>query len=669
MANNKVQKNTKKGIGKKIAVGMTTASLTLLLGTSAYLIGTNWWSIKAGLKGQNLFTQDQVQEKVDQAYQEGLGDSLVYQNAIKELTQNLRKTEASLNQVLAERDQIVIEREDLQLKLDELNTQLDELNKKYTNVSNEYWDNYNKIAEYEKQIEDLNKLIEDLNKQDGNNTELINQLNTQVDNLQNLVTQLQTTNDLNLSTIASLNAQISNLKQQINDMTSNSQTASGQINALNNKIAELQASINYYETYISSLQNETQVVITFEVAGSVYNIQIVNKGSKCSVTTPASTTYRIFNGWTVNGQTIDLSNYNFDVNTKVVADFTYKYDVKFMVDNEVVDSKIIESGAYPTLPSNPTKEGYVFEGWSSNGVDIINDITTTPVTSNVTYYAVFSKTYTVTFVNGEENTTYKVKNGSMISEIPEVESTPVKTFNGWKLNGSFVDPTTYQVYGDTTFVADFTIKTFSTMSWDEISNLSASGEASTYLNVGDEKTITATIEGVKQELTFVILGFNHDDLADGTGKAGISIGLKGYVTGKNGYVYNSNTNGGYKYVGSSYEKTILPNILSNLPTELKQNIKTVSKGCCTAYPTDSDNDVKIVNCDLFLFSVNEVCGDNKLSDRSTQYDYFKKNDLYIDIDGNILSRDYTGGYQAEISAGGWEIDGSSSTLLCFGFCI
>ena len=660
MANNKVQ-NNKKGTGKKIVVGITTACLTLLLGTSAYLIGTNWSSIKAGLKGQNLFTQEQVQEKVDQAYQEGLGDSLKYQNAITELTQNLRKAEASLNQVLAERDQVIAEREDLKINIDSLNNQLDELNQKYTNVSNEYWDNYNKIGEYEKQIEDLNKQIDALNKQDGNNTELINQLNTQVANLQNLVTQLQTTNDLNLSTIASLNAQISNLKQQINDMTSNSQTASGQINALNNKIAELQASINYYETYISSLQNETQVAITFEAAGSVYNIQIVNKGSKCSVTTPASTTYRIFNGWTVNGQTIDLSSYTFDVNTKVVADFTYKYDVKFMVDNEVVDSKIIESGAYSTLPTNPTKEDYTFEGWSLNGVDIIDNITTTPVTSNVTYYAVFSRTYTVTFVNGEENTTYKVKNGSMVSEIPEVESTPVKTFNGWKLNGSFVDPTTYQVYGDTTFVADFTIKTFETMSWDEISSLSASGEASTYLNVGDEKTITATIEGVKQELTFVILGFNHDDLADGTGKAGISIGLKGLTVKRDYSAFYA-----CKYNDSHYYKTVLPEILSNLPTELKQNIKTVSKGCMYNYQLTFT-----VDCQLFLFSVNEICGDGKLSTVSTQYEYCKNNSAFYGY--SYLSRDYNGGYNVEFTPngewGGYTTDDESNFGLSFGFCI
>lgn len=661
MANNKVQ-NNKKGTGKKIVVGITTACLTLLLGTSAYLIGTNWSSIKAGLKGQNLFTQEQVQEKVDQAYQEGLGDSLKYQNAITELTQNLRKAEASLNQVLAERDQLVAEREDLKLNIDNLNTQLDELNKKYTSVSNEYWANYQKIEEYKQQISDYEKQINELTKQDGNNSELINQLNTQVANLQNLVTQLQTTNDLNLSTIASLNAQISNLKQQINDMTSNSQTASGQINALNNKIAELQASINYYETYISSLQNETQVAITFEVAGSVYNIQIVNKGSKASVTTPASTTYRIFNGWLIDGQTVDLNTHIFNTNTKVVADFTYKYDVKFMVDNEVVDSKIIESGAYSTLPTNPTKEDYTFEGWSLNGVDIIDNITTTPVTSNVTYYAVFSRTYTVTFVNGEENTTYKVKNGSMISETPEVESTPVKTFNGWRLNGSFVDPTTYQVYGDTTFVADFTIKTFETMSWDEISNLSASGEASTYLNVGDEKTITATIEGVKQELTFVILGFNHDDLADGTGKAGISIGLKGLTVKRDYRAYYA-----CYYNESDYYKTILPEILSNLPTELKQNIKTVSKGCIyNSKPTFT------VDCQLFLFSVNEIIGGDKFANVSTQYEYCKNNSAFYDT--AYFSRDYSGGYNINFTVngkyGGYETDSSEESFgLCFGFCI
>lgn len=199
------------------------------------------------------------------------------------------------------------------------------------------------------------------------------------------------------------------------------------------------------------------------------------------------------------------------------------------------------------------------------------------------------------------------------------------------------------------------------MSWDEIATLSESGEASTYLNVGDEKTITATIEDVKQELTFVILGFNHDDLADGTGKAGISIGLKGLTVKRDYRAYSA-----CYYNESDYHKTILPEILSNLPTELKQSIKTVSKGCIyNSKPTYT------VDCQLFLFSVNELCGDGKLSTVSTQYEYCKNNSTHYGY--SYLSRDYQGGYNVEFTPngeyGGYTTDDQWNFGLSFGFCI
>lgn len=263
--------------------------------------------------------------------------------------------------------------------------------------------------------------------------------------MQNLVSQLQTTNNLNVDSITSLNVQIANLNNQISEMTLVSQNSTSQIASLNNKINELQKSVTYYESYIAQLENNEQVVATFEFDGSVYNIQIVNKGSKLAVTNPASTTYKIFNGWTVNGSAIDLSTYTITTNTKIVADVTYKYDVKFMVDDSVYNSQIVVKNGYATIPTNPTKDGYEFDGWSLNGVDVISDITTRQVTQNVTYTAVFTKLHTVTFMsNGNILETKQVRNGEYVSNFD-------KNYN-WSLNEIVVDLDVHKIFADVTFI-------------------------------------------------------------------------------------------------------------------------------------------------------------------------------------------------------------------------
>lgn len=638
----------------------------LIIGLTAILLYCFWPAIKGTVDNSKYYTQEELQESYDKGYNDGCKTETELTGQVKYYKSLVDEYYIQVNTLNDEITMLTKTKKDYETQIANIESQNANLQIQVNNLTTIKTNNETTIASLNNQITSLQNQVTNLTNSVEDKSEQITTLNSQITTLQNTVSQLQTTNDLNVATITSLNTQIANLNTQISDMTLQSQNSQSQINALNNKINELQKSVTYYESYIAQLENGEQVVATFEFDGSVYNIQIVNKGSKLSVTTPTSTTYKIFNGWTVNGSAIDLSIYTITTNTKIVADITYKYDVKFKVDDNVVNSQIIIKNNCATLPTNPTKDGYEFDGWSLNGVDIISDIPTKQVTQNVTYIAVFTKLHTVTFVNGEENSTIKVRNGAIVTEVPSTTSTLTKIFNGWKVGNNFVDFNTYKIYSDTTFIADYTVKTFATMSWDEISNLSTSGEASTYFNVGDEKTITATIEGVNQELTFVILGFNHDDLADGTGKAGISIGLKG-VTAKKDY---SCFSGDYGYKNSDFYKTILPDILSNLPTELKQNIKTVTKGCIYNSQT-----TYTVDCQLFLFSAKEILGDVSFANVSTQYEYYKSHTLYNpEPNNNIISRDYFGGYTVELTNNsanypeGYTTD-DYATLLCFGFCI
>ena len=62
----------------------------------------------------------------------------------------------------------------------------------------------------------------------------------------------------------------------------------------------------------------------------------------------------------------------------------------------------------------------------------------------------------------------------------------------------------------------------SAMSWEDISAVSQAGLAVEYWSVGDATSVS--IGGTAYDV--VIVGFAHDDLADDTGKAGITFGLK-----------------------------------------------------------------------------------------------------------------------------------------------
>ena len=275
--------------------------------------------------------------------------------------------------------------------------------------------------------------------------------------MQNLNTQLQENNALNAKTINGLNAQIASLNNQIADLTLQTQNNSSVVNALNAKIAELQKSVSYYEQYLSTLESGEQVVATFEFDGSVYNIQVVNKNSLLTVATPPSTAYVIFNGWTVDGEPIDLATYRITANTKIVADVTHKYEVNFMVDGENYHNEIVLKNANVTPPAAPTKNGYVFEGWTIDGNTPVN-LTTYTVTQNVTFTAKFTKQYSVVFKY--EDTTLKnetVKSGNYAT-APETNSTAYKVFNGWKVNGVAVNVSEYRITSDTVFVADITYK-------------------------------------------------------------------------------------------------------------------------------------------------------------------------------------------------------------------
>lgn len=361
-----------------------------IVALTAILLYCFWPAIKGTVDNSKYYTQAELQESYDKGYDDGCKTEIELTAQVKYYKSLVDEYYIQVNTLNDEITTLTKTKKDYETQLSNVESQKNNLQTQVDNLTTIKTNNETTIASLNNKITNLQKQVTNLTNSGEDKDELIANLNSQIATLQNTVAQLQATNDMNVATITSLNTQITNLNSQITNLTEQSQNSQGRINALNNKINELQASVTYYENYIKSLENGEQVVVTFEFDGSVYNIQIVNKGSKLSVVDPTSTTYKIFNGWTVNGEPIDLSTYTITASVQIIADVTYKYDVKFMVDDTVHNSQIIEKNSCATLPTTPSKEGYEFDGWSRNGVEVISDIPTRQVTENITYFAIFS---------------------------------------------------------------------------------------------------------------------------------------------------------------------------------------------------------------------------------------------------------------------------------------
>ena len=417
----------------------------------------NWSKVKEGMAGNGLYTQDDVQKSYEDGYNTALSDKSEYEKLIDSYRDTITMQNDLISQHTSEVNILNISIKDCQGQITTLNEQKTALESQVETLNTIRTSNEATITDLNGQIAALNNQILSLSANKDENERQIARLNEQITNLQSLNAQLQETNELNTRTISGLNAQIASLNNQIADLTLQTQNNSSVVNALNVKIAELQKSVSYYEQYLSSLESGEQVVATFEFDGSVYNIQVVNKNSLLTVATPPSTAYVIFNGWTVDGEPIDLATYRITANTKIVADVTHKYEVNFMVEGENHNNQIVLKDAKVTIPANPTKNGYVFDGWTLDGNNVIN-LTTYTVTQNVTFTAKFTKLYSVVF-KYEDSTlkTETVKSGQYAT-APSASSTAYKVFNGWKVNGVAANVSEYRITADTVFVADITYK-------------------------------------------------------------------------------------------------------------------------------------------------------------------------------------------------------------------
>lgn len=221
---------------------------------------------------------------------------------------------------------------------------------------------------------------------------------------------------------------------------------------------------------------------------------------------------------------------------------------------------------------------------------------------------------------------------------------------------------------------------FEKASWSDIAALSESGSADKYFSVGDEKTISLT---TGEQVTFVILGFDHDDLTSG-GKAGMTIGMKNLLATT--YRMNATGTNAGGWDESEMRTSTMATLLSQLPSDLQGVIKQVNKKATagsqsTSITTSADK--------LWLLAEVEVDGTTSAgyADEGEQYEYWKTvkdgtvaADRIKYLSNGSGSADLwwlrspsvsgSSGFRCIYSTGGVGSSGASSARgVSFGFCV
>lgn len=232
--------------------------------------------------------------------------------------------------------------------------------------------------------------------------------------------------------------------------------------------------------------------------------------------------------------------------------------------------------------NKPTKEStvqynYSHYGWANEPNGPADPGWDKSISEDKTVYANFASTvryYTITYYDGDAVLkTDSMAYGSSPSYSPTKDG---YSFDGW-------EPALKMVTGDASYQAKWIESiTFAGSSWSNIARVCEAGEAENYFKLGDTRDIVCNGNTYQVQ----IIGINHDDLADGSGKAGISCVLTGSY---GNYAYNSSS-ANVEWPDCSLRTYCNGTIYNGLESDLKSVVKQVVKKSFKTGGSNSAND-------------------------------------------------------------------------------
>jgi len=164
---------------------------------------------------------------------------------------------------------------------------------------------------------------------------------------------------------------------------------------VNGSTYNFSAAVNSNITVKAVWEKIEYVTVTFDTdGGSSVKAQTVEKGKTATKPSDPTKTGYIFKGWGLNGATYNFSAaVNSNITVKAVWEKIETVTITFNTDGgSSVSAQTIEKGKTANKPSNPTKDGYTFAGWTLNGAAYNFS---SAVNSNITLKASWNqKTYT-----------------------------------------------------------------------------------------------------------------------------------------------------------------------------------------------------------------------------------------------------------------------------------
>lgn len=508
-------------------------------------------------------------------------------------------------------------------------------------------------VDYTEYVAELENEIADLQVQLQNYITSTAQLNAEIATLQNQIAMLIAANQdgaalLELlrskdEEIALLKSQITNLQNQIVNLDSDKDELQSQVISLQGDVVRITNEKNAEIESLTQAKNAQIADLNQQIAGLVQTVSDMTDDALAlqslidELSTGNSSQASQIEALTtlINGYLSTIAGYENTITQlqnlvayleSTIPDIALRAEflVSYEVDGGIWHAQLVRDGNYSDMPPAPSGN-WIHEGWSLDGVNSV-DPTTVQITKDVKFYALIKCQVTFMANGVQYGATQNVKQGNspVIPNEPTSNETGYK-FAGWTLNGvDTINLTGYSVPHNITLYAKFELLTVSPAvdSWTTIGLVSdaiANGAdpASFNYHVGDEKQSFVGIESV----TLVILGFNHDDKTDGTGKAGITWGMKNLLSLATYRMNASATNvGGWD--GCEMRNTTLLNILATLPSDLQAVIKTVNKKATAGGIAKT---IKISADRLFLFSQVEIDNTtiNGWAGEGVQYQYWK----------------------------------------------
>ena len=222
---------------------------------------------------------------------------------------------------------------------------------------------------------------------------------------------------------------------------------------------------------------------------------------------------------------------------------------------------------------------------------------------------------TVTATKGSKVVSGTAINGTCTLTVPEAGTWSIKATLGGQTSDTKSVIFTDRYALTLSFLNDnFLNDNFANNSWASIIAACHSGNVPSTWVVGNSKTMT--INGASYQVD--IIGKNHDDYADDSGKAPLTFQLHDCYGDTKKMNSSNTTSGGWGQ--SEMRTTHLPAILVLMPTEVQNGIREVLKkqrisGTSSMMVGQRDK--------LFLLSNNEIFGSSGDYGEGTQYDYYK----------------------------------------------